>query len=354
MKPCSVCTKDDPGAIVAVCDSADFHALCRDCAGPYLTTTLFSQSKVPVVGELVKCVGYGCSGMMSVEDLTLGMPPDEKKRVDTQIARSTISGMPPDSACNVVYCDMCEEFYMRDGSTATCVRCHGKGKLTAAYVPTPSQADAESEALIKQTTMPCLECGANINRSGGCNHMTCRVCQHEFCYECGSDWKKSACGPYICRAQQAAARDRKTKRNAKRKQIRSEREAEANGDVACQRCSVLGVRGANCPHVPLRPRGPGCLRECPRECSCEYSRWIMAWLQFRPSPGEPPRYFDSGSMAQATYAHLACVRNRGRSCGVCGLYGHDAQAQSSSCPLVELIIHRDAQGGAGTSTSAAP
>ena len=34
-----------------------------------------------------------------------------------------------------------------------------------------------------------------IERSQGCNHMTCR-CGHQFCYICGKDWKNNG---HLCR-----------------------------------------------------------------------------------------------------------------------------------------------------------
>lgn len=328
MKPCEVCQGDD---IVAVCDEGgdDFHALCRDCAGPYLTTTLFSQSRVPAVGERVKCLSVGCHGMLEVDHLTRGMDPGEKRKVDAQMARSTIGGMSTQDASNTVYCDMCEEYYIRDDPGDVCFRCSGKGKLIAQYVPDPGRADAASEALIKQTTMPCLRCGAHIHRTDGCNHMTCSICKHEFCYVCGRDWgAPPRCQSFMCRSRKRAA------------------PADGDGDAACSRCALRGVRGANCPHVPLRPGGANCRPTCPRDCTCECSAWIMAWLQFRPSPGANPEYFNPTMMSKVNVAHLACVRTRGMVCPVCGLFGHspDGQRGRSHCPVIEMVEH--ARGGA--------
>jgi len=36
----------------------------------------------------------------------------------------------------------------------------------------------------------CPNCGAFIERSAGCNHMTCR-CKHEYCWLCGGKWKEN-------------------------------------------------------------------------------------------------------------------------------------------------------------------
>jgi hypothetical protein len=31
---------------------------------------------------------------------------------------------------------------------------------------------------------PCPKCGVNIEKQGGCDHMTCRKCHHNFCWQC--------------------------------------------------------------------------------------------------------------------------------------------------------------------------
>ena len=35
----------------------------------------------------------------------------------------------------------------------------------------------------------CKRCRFVIEKNQGCNHMTCRVCNHEFCWMCLGDWK---------------------------------------------------------------------------------------------------------------------------------------------------------------------
>lgn len=41
----------------------------------------------------------------------------------------------------------------------------------------------------------CPNCGIFIERSGGCNHMTCR-CRHEYCWLCGKSWGSCDCPLY--------------------------------------------------------------------------------------------------------------------------------------------------------------
>ena len=36
---------------------------------------------------------------------------------------------------------------------------------------------------------PKQSCGVMVDRSSGCNHMTCVICKHEFCYVCRTQWR---------------------------------------------------------------------------------------------------------------------------------------------------------------------
>lgn len=46
----------------------------------------------------------------------------------------------------------------------------------------------EEAGWLQRHTTPCTGCRAPIERRDGCNHMRCTVCNHEFCFACGSRW----------------------------------------------------------------------------------------------------------------------------------------------------------------------
>lgn len=50
--------------------------------------------------------------------------------------------------------------------------------------------DSETANWIDANTHGCPKCQSSIEKNGGCNHMTCRKCKHEFCWVCLNEWSE--------------------------------------------------------------------------------------------------------------------------------------------------------------------
>lgn len=73
-----------------------------------------------------------------------------------------------------------------------------------------SSAESENLTWIMANTKPCPKCQRPIEKNQGCNHMTCKPCQHGFCWVCLGDWKDhgSATGGYYkCNKYEETAKD---------------------------------------------------------------------------------------------------------------------------------------------------
>jgi ariadne-1 len=60
------------------------------------------------------------------------------------------------------------------------------------------QDDSETANFIVSNTKDCPKCSRSIEKNGGCNHMTCSLCRHEFCWICLGDWAKHGSDYYNC------------------------------------------------------------------------------------------------------------------------------------------------------------
>ncbi|CCM02196.1 uncharacterized protein FIBRA_04276 [Fibroporia radiculosa] len=62
-------------------------------------------------------------------------------------------------------------------------------KLVARY-----EEERANERWLAQSTMACPSCHVHVEKSLGCNHMTCAKCKQHFCYRCGEKLQES--NPY--------------------------------------------------------------------------------------------------------------------------------------------------------------
>lgn len=58
--------------------------------------------------------------------------------------------------------------------------------------------DSETANYISAHTKDCPKCNICIEKNGGCNHMLCYNCKHDFCWMCLGDWKSHGSEYYEC------------------------------------------------------------------------------------------------------------------------------------------------------------
>lgn len=58
--------------------------------------------------------------------------------------------------------------------------------------------DSETANYISAHTKDCPKCNICIEKNGGCNHMQCFSCRHDFCWMCLGDWKTHGSEYYEC------------------------------------------------------------------------------------------------------------------------------------------------------------
>jgi hypothetical protein len=87
--------------------------------------------------------------------------------------------VPVNCLCTFRWCYVCQDEKVGDHAPATC-------EEVAAWLKKFS-SESENLLFIRANTRMCPKCRSPIEKNGGCMHMTCRKCRHEFCWICFGD-----------------------------------------------------------------------------------------------------------------------------------------------------------------------
>ncbi|RFN50379.1 ibr finger domain protein [Fusarium flagelliforme] len=185
MKQCIVCGDDHPdtGTLETLCS----HDWCQGCLVDYVERSMEDESLFPP-----KCCNRTISieqgGFFSQEVLERFQEKTvEFGTVDrtycNDIACSTfISPQSIEEGTGIARCSRCEK--------QTCASC--KKEWHEGVCPKDKETQAVVRLGERQGWRKCDKCNHLIQRSTGCNHMTCR-CKHQFCYRCGAEWRTCPC-----------------------------------------------------------------------------------------------------------------------------------------------------------------
>lgn len=89
--------------------------------------------------------------------------------------------------CKSIFCFKCGDNYHAPTDCATI-----KNWLTKCA------DDSETANYFSAHTKDCPNCNICIEKNGGCNHMQCSKCRHDFCWMCLGDWKGHGAEYYEC------------------------------------------------------------------------------------------------------------------------------------------------------------
>ncbi|KAJ4915054.1 RING/U-box superfamily protein [Raphanus sativus] len=133
------------------------------------------EKAIPVL-DRVYCPKPSCNFLMSDRDLPLGISIDPRQK---SVARTCVE-------CGLCFCKKCH------------VPWHYK-KTCDEFKKSPSYLTSDAallESLVKtEGWMKCPQCATVVQKNGGCQRISCRHCNHKFCYACGAACtrKKMSC-----------------------------------------------------------------------------------------------------------------------------------------------------------------
>ncbi|EFQ86055.1 hypothetical protein CFE70_001739 [Pyrenophora teres f. teres 0-1] len=176
-----------------------FQAICNQCMQKMLKTKVAQRQLEKA--ELV-CPFGNCGHELDFGALKSILQKNVFEAYDTAVTKYTLSVSDLYVTCLSSRCGLhfCVEFCSNENKKSSvksiacpyceyeiCVKCnrswnsHDGGNCDEAKKAEDEKSEA---ALRKMGAKPCPKCGTKIEKNGGCDHMKCQHCRHNFCWVC--------------------------------------------------------------------------------------------------------------------------------------------------------------------------
>ncbi|GAU96326.1 hypothetical protein RvY_07787 [Ramazzottius varieornatus] len=205
---CPICCSNRPGS--------DFMKLCK-CRHHCCRNCLRDEALVHISGGSIRSIRcLECSDEILPQDVQLLISSEDFEKYQSLQLNNAL-----DTMGDIVYCPRpgCGQPVIKEPDSdvamctcgySFCIRCKGsshgvapcqwnhtkiaelEGRLVLTdkdYVKQKLMqmiTDARSEMWIENNAKHCPRCWAKVEKSGGCNHMSCQVCEGHFCWLCMS------------------------------------------------------------------------------------------------------------------------------------------------------------------------
>ncbi|KAF7357948.1 RBR-type E3 ubiquitin transferase [Mycena venus] len=232
---CSICFDDAPDLTPLALDCG--HAACAGCWSAYITSKIRDEAE-----HACRCMAEGCALVAPDAFVRAQIDDETYTRFEELLVRHFVSCeshlkfCPYPSCTNTVSCPAAAS-KMSLTTVVPIVSCGARGIASTSGSMTQSQElvkqttgkehkfcfgciidsdhrpvvcgvallwlkkcrdDSETANWIKSNTKECPKCMSTIEKNGGCNHMTCKKCKHEFCWVCMGPWSEHGTAWYSC------------------------------------------------------------------------------------------------------------------------------------------------------------
>uniref|UniRef100_A0A7S2IJU9 RBR-type E3 ubiquitin transferase n=1 Tax=Helicotheca tamesis TaxID=374047 RepID=A0A7S2IJU9_9STRA len=208
MRFCEICFEDGGFAPEDMISMPCGHEFCRDCWRGFANN---------MVREGTSCLNYTCPQVGCNEKVTEVeikkaapqlLPAYKKHQLKAFVDTNMYSRWCPGIGCERVavgnpLLSVSEKVSCSDCDTMFCFKCGEEphSPMTCHDLirwKDKCKDESETAKWITVYTKVCPKCKTRIEKNGGCNHMTCRKCNHEFCWICMKNWKgHSNCNAFV-------------------------------------------------------------------------------------------------------------------------------------------------------------
>ncbi|XP_059481460.1 potential E3 ubiquitin-protein ligase ariadne-2 isoform X2 [Neocloeon triangulifer] len=183
------------------------HSFCSSCWVMHFQVQI-SQG----VSTGIKCMAQGCE-VLATEDFALKIItlPELRKKYQLFTFQDYVRSHPQLRFCPGPNCQVIVKAKLPKAKRAVCKSCKTVFCFNCGidyHAPTDCGTikrwltkcadDSETANYISAHTKDCPKCHICIEKNGGCNHMQCYSCKHDFCWMCLGDWKTHGSEYYEC------------------------------------------------------------------------------------------------------------------------------------------------------------
>lgn len=205
MTMCCVCLQPLPAEVFKTLTCG--HTFCKDCWASH-----FEVQVMQGVSTVIECMDKDCRVLVP-EDFVLNILSKSSRRERYQLFafNDHVKSHPELRFCPGPNCSIVVRSKEHKGKRVTCKRCKTSFCFKCGidyHAPTDCEVikkwltkcadDSETANYISAHTKDCPKCHICIEKNGGCNHMQCYNCKHEFCWMCLGDWKTHGSEYYEC------------------------------------------------------------------------------------------------------------------------------------------------------------
>ncbi|KAN0031858.1 hypothetical protein ACTFIV_005725 [Dictyostelium citrinum] len=179
------------------------HYSCNDCWNQYLSLKVLEGGATSIT-----CMGVKCPSVIPDEFINLVAPTLYPKYLE-RLAQTYVDQNPNMRWCPAPKCGNALKADSQTEATALCTcgfkicfKCKQESHFPAdcekmKLWKKKCEDDSETANWISTNTQDCPKCHTAIEKNGGCMHMTCKKCKHEFCWICLGNWiGHSNCNSY--------------------------------------------------------------------------------------------------------------------------------------------------------------
>ncbi|EGG23128.1 ubiquitin-protein ligase [Cavenderia fasciculata] len=179
------------------------HAACVQCWTTYVEGKISEGESISMT-----CLAYKCGTIVSDSFIKKVIPQYYNKYLE-RLALTFVDKNPNMRWCPTAGCGNALKADSQSESIAQCTcgfricfKCNQESHIPASCDQVKQwkkkcEDDSETANWISSHTQDCPKCHSAIEKNGGCNHMSCKKCTHEFCWICMGNWKgHSNCNAY--------------------------------------------------------------------------------------------------------------------------------------------------------------